>query len=93
MNEEIQQSISEVARAIESLNRAFAKHANSLEGGDLQELEQWIKATQAMRDSGNIYLSWARHYARVPGAEGAAEEPDLDDLLDEGGVWPLEQHP
>ncbi len=85
MNEEIQQSIMEVARAIEHLNQAFEKRADNLrQGGNPQELQQWIKATQAMRDSGNIYLSWAKHYAGSAGGEAASDEAEVD-TLEEGG--------
>ena len=93
MNEEIQQSIMEVARAIENLNQAFEKRVHALrQAGDANELQQWLTATHAMRDSGNIYLSWAKHYARSPGTDVAAEESDPDELLDEGTSWPPDQH-
>jgi len=85
MNEEIQQSVMEVARAIEHLNQAFEKRADNLrQGGNTQELQQWIKATQAMRDSGNIYLSWAKHYAGSAGGEAASDEAEVD-TFEEGG--------
>jgi len=92
MSEEIQQSIVEVSRAIEKLNRAFEKRGDDLrQDGDANVLQQWIKATHAMRDSGNIYLSWAKHYARTAGTDVASDESDPDELLDEGGTWPPEQ--
>jgi hypothetical protein len=87
MNEEIRQSIIEVARAIEHLNQAFEKRADNLrQEGNTQELQQWLTATHAMRDSGNIYLSWAKHYGRSAGTDVAAEESELDELLDEGST-------
>jgi glycosyltransferase A (GT-A) superfamily protein (DUF2064 family) len=86
MAHEIQQSIAEVARAIEHLNRAFEQYTEDLrKEGDTQELQQWIKATHAMRDSGNIYLTWAKHYARTVGA-GTDEGSELDEFLDEGAL-------
>ncbi len=94
MNEEIQQSIMEVVRAIENLNRAFAKRADDLQKlGNANELQQWTKAAQAMRDSGNIYLAWAKHYARSAGAKMTPEESEESDFLDEGTVWTPEQNP
>ncbi len=91
MTEEIQQSIVEVSRAIEKLNQAFEKRAVTLrQGGDSKELQQWMTATNAMRDSGNIYLSWAKHYARTAGTEVMTDESELDEL-DEGGTWPEQQ--
>lgn len=86
MASEIQQSIAEVARAIEHLNDAFEKRADELrKAGETQELQQWIKAAQAMRDSGTIYLTWAKHYARS-GADTAGEESELNEFLDEGAL-------
>jgi hypothetical protein len=66
MSEDVHRSIQEVAQAIERLNRAFEKRAEELrERGNTEELGQWIQAKAAMKDSGVIYLSWARHYAKV----------------------------
>lgn len=94
MTEEIQQSILEVVRAMENLNRAFAKRADDLKKlGNASELQQWTKAAQAMQDSGNIYLSWAKHYARSAGVKMASEESEESDFLDEGNVWTSEQNP
>ena len=97
MNEEIQQSVLEVVRAIGNLNRAFAKRADELQkSGNMNELQQWTKAAQAMLDSGNIYLAWAKHYARSAGVKMTPEEPEESeesDFLDEGTVWTSEQNP
>jgi len=87
MSEEIEQSITEIARAIENLNRAFEKRAEDLKkGGDAPALHQWTKAAYAMRDSGNIYLSWAKHYARSAGVKLALDDSEDSDFLDEGTV-------
>lgn len=92
MNEEIRQSVLDVALAIERLNQAFEKRVQALrQAGDDKELKQWLTATHAMRDSGNIYLSWAKHYARSAGTGVVAEESELDELLDEGSSWPPDQ--
>jgi hypothetical protein len=39
-----------------------------------------VKGADAMRDSGNIYLSWARHYAGLAqgNPEAAVEEDESD---------------
>src|SRR2546422_7689249 len=93
MNEEIRQSVLAAALAIERLNQAFEKRADALrQAGDAKELTQWLTATHAMRDSGNIYLAWAKHYARSGGTDAAAEESEPDELLDEGSSWPPDQH-
>lgn len=83
MSEELQQSLLEVVRAMENLNRAFAKRADDLKkSGNASELQQWMNAVHAMQDSGNIYLNWAKHYARSAGvkmAPGESEEGYLDE--------------
>ena len=85
-HQEIEQSVIEVTRAIENLNRVFEKRAADLQqAGDADGLRQWTKACQAMRDSGNIYITWARHYARSPDPTAPSEEED--DFLNEGTVW------
>jgi hypothetical protein len=87
MNDEIQQSITGIAQAMENLNRAFEKRVEDLRNlGDSAALQQWIKATQAMRDSGNIYLTWAKHYARSAGIKTVEHESEENELLDEGSI-------
>jgi len=83
---EIEQSVLEATRAIENLNRVFAKREADLkQKGDPEALQQWTKAAQAMRDSGNIYITWARHYVRFSDPNVPSEEED--DFLSEGKVW------
>ena len=84
MDQDIDLSVREAARAIERLNEAFERRAAWLRAqGHEQELASWMKATYAMRDSGKIYLSWARHYARAAGVETAPVESEFDELLEE----------
>ncbi|MBI3597706.1 MAG: hypothetical protein HY203_11215 [Nitrospirae bacterium] len=85
-DQEIRKSIVEVTRAIENLNKAFEKRAADLkQAGDTEGLQQWTKACQAMRDSGNIYITWAQHYARLSDPTAPSEEED--GFLNEGAVW------
>jgi hypothetical protein len=37
-----------------------------------------------MRDSGNIYLSWARHYASL--SDGTSDASNEDDESDDFGI-------
>jgi hypothetical protein len=69
--QEISSLISEYPRAIE--RRAAVIKAT---GKDSELVENLIKAADTMRDSGNLYLTWARHYAAL--AEG-----NTDALSDE----------
>lgn len=68
---EISGLIGEYPKAIEQ--RAAAIQAT---GKDPELVEKLVKAADTMRDSGNLYLTWARHYAAL--AEG-----NTDALSDE----------
>jgi hypothetical protein len=93
MSKEIEQSILEVIRAIENLNRAFAKRADDLKkSGNANELQEWMKAVYAMQDSGNIYMNWAKHYARTAGVKTNSGGSEESDFVDEESVWPPEQN-
>lgn len=88
MSTEIRQSIAAVEQAMESLNQAFERHAESLRAPEqANALQKWMAAAQAMRDSGHIYLNWARHYAQSAGAGASGQnqdDADLEAFLDEG---------
>ncbi len=68
---EITGLINEYPKAIE--RRAAVIQAS---GKDPELVEKLVKAADTMRDSGNLYLTWARHYAAL--AEG-----NTDALSDE----------
>lgn len=81
MSEDIQQSIEDVTKAIDRLNQAFEKRTEELrQKGNQEELNHWIQGKAAMRDSGVIYLSWARHYAKASSQE--EDEMKEDDLFE-----------
>lgn len=83
MSQEVQQAVAEVTQAITNLNQVFERHAEALkQAGNAEALQKWTNACHAMRDSGNIYVTWARHYARST-QPGASEEDD-EGFLDEG---------
>ena len=75
--QEISSLISEYPRAIE--RRAAVIKAT---GKDSELVEKLIKAADTMRDSGNLYLTWARHYAAL--AEGntdaSSDEDETEDF-------------
>jgi phosphoenolpyruvate synthase/pyruvate phosphate dikinase len=74
---EISGLISEYPKAIE--RRAAIIQAT---GKDPELVEKLVKAADTMRDSGNLYLTWARHYAAL--AEGntdaSSEEDETEDF-------------
>ncbi len=87
MKDEIQRSIEEATRAIEQVNRVFDRHAEELrKAGNEDGLKKWMTACYAMRDSGNIYITWARHYAKsTRAADSSIEEDFLDDAIPDDG--------
>ena len=74
---EISGLIGEYPKAIE--RRAAAIQAMSK---DPELVEKLVKAADTMRDSGNLYLTWARHYAAL--AEGntdaSSDEDETEDF-------------
>ena len=81
MNEAIRRSIQEVGEAMIGVNHAFQEYADelSLAGKDPAEIQQILKNADTLRDSGNIYMSWARHYAGMGGDEEMTEDIDEDE--------------
>ena len=69
--------LNEYPKAIE--RQAAAIHAG---GKDPELAEKLIKAADTMRDSGNLYLTWAKHYAAL--AEGntdaSSDEDETEDF-------------
>ncbi len=74
MTEDVRVAVAEVELAMERLNEAFDQYVQGLQtseaGGD--NLDRAMKMKAAMKDSGAIFLSWAKHYA------GFDETPMMD---------------
>lgn len=81
MNDEIRRSIQEVAEAMAHVNRAFQDYVQELNrlSKDPSEIEKIVKNADTLKDSGHIYMSWARHYAGIGGDEGPTEDIDEDE--------------
>ncbi len=69
----------EYPKAIE--RRAAAIHAG---GKDPELVEKLMKAADTMRDSGNLYLTWAKHYAAL--AEGNTDASSDEDATEDFDV-------
>ncbi len=87
MKGEIRQSIHEVSEAMGRLILSFEMRIESLEPSEAnaEELQRLTKGIHAIRDSAGIYLSWAKHYAKIVGEGGSEALEDLESFLDEGG--------
>jgi predicted transcriptional regulator YheO len=67
-DQELKQALSDVAKALDKVNKAFENHLQEIKkgGNDLTMIRQTNEAVQSLRDSGVMYLAWAYHYAGVP---------------------------
>jgi hypothetical protein len=87
MKGEIGQSIREVSEAMERLILSFERRIEGLKPSEAnaEELQRLTKGIHAVRDSAGIYLSWAKHYAKLVGEYERETLEDLENFLDEGG--------
>ena len=87
MKGEIEQSIHEASQAMERFMFSLERHIEGLDSSaaNSEELQRLTKGIDAIRDSAGIYLTWARHYAKLLGEEEGEARLDLDSYLDEGG--------
>jgi len=78
--------IVEIATLMSEFSKELERRAAEIEvsGKDPDLAGKLMKGADAMRDSGNIYLSWARHFAAV--SEGTAEAADEGDETDDFGT-------
>jgi hypothetical protein len=81
MNDDIRRSVQGAQEALSRVNQAFEDYLEELKkrGSAPSELLQLAKNADALKDSGHIYLSWARHYAGMGGDEASTEDIDEDE--------------
>ncbi len=74
MTDDVRVAVAEVELAMERLNGAFDQYVEGIQASESggEQLDRAIKMKAAMKDSGAIYLSWAKHYA------GFDETPMMD---------------
>ena len=74
MTEDVRVAVAEVELAMERLNAAFDQYVQGLQTAEAggEQFDRATKMKAAMKDSGAIYLSWAKHYA------GFDEMPMMD---------------
>ncbi|HEX7767377.1 MAG TPA: hypothetical protein VF443_11730, partial [Nitrospira sp.] len=78
----LKQLIGEMSALMTAFSPALERRATELEAGgkDPELTDKLIKGAGVMRDSGYMYLTWARHYAAL--SEGSSE---TDEETDETG--------
>lgn len=76
--------LKEISGLINEYPLAIERRATALQvtGKDPELVEKLVKAADTMRDSGNLYLTWAKHYAAL--AEGntdaSSDEDETEDF-------------
>jgi hypothetical protein len=76
---DVRQLVGEMAALIAALAPALRRRAADLavSGKDTAVVGTLLKGADAIRDSGSMYLTWARHYAAL--ADGHGEETEETD--------------
>ncbi len=76
MTDDLRQQMSALTDQMKHFHASLEVKARDLEmtGGDPEVVSKLMNGADAMRDSANIYLSWARHYVNL--SEGGASEAD-----------------
>ena len=76
--------LKEIAGLVHEYPKAIERRAAVIQasGKDPELVEKLVKAADTMRDSGNLYFTWAKHYAAL--AEGntdaASDEDETEDF-------------
>jgi len=80
----IDELLKELVGLINQYPKAIERRAATIQatGKDPELVEKLVKAADTMRDSGNLYLTWAKHYAAL--AEGntdaSTDEDETEDF-------------
>lgn len=81
---DVRQLVGEMAALIAALSPALRRRAADLavSGKDSAVVGKLLKGADAIRDSGSMYLTWARHYAALADGHGeATEETDGSEIV------------
>ena len=76
MSDDLREQMTALTIQMKHFHTSLEVKAREMEmaAGDSEVITKLINGADAMRDSGNIYLSWARHYVNL--SEGGASEAD-----------------
>lgn len=76
--------LSEIAGLIHEYPKAIERRATVIQttGKDPELAEKLMKAADTMRDSGNLYLTWAKHYAALAAGntDASSDEDETEDF-------------
>ncbi len=74
----------EIAGLLNEYPRALERRAAMVQatGKDPELVEKLVKAAGTMRDSGNLYLTWAKHFADLAqgNSDASTDEDETEDF-------------
>jgi hypothetical protein len=83
-NNTIDELVREIAVLIHEYPKVLERRAVDIHtsGKDPELAQTLVKAADTMRDSGNLYLTWAKHYASVAAGntDASSNEDETDDF-------------
>ena len=76
----------DIASLLQEYPKALERHAAAIHasGKEPELAEKLVKAADTMRDSGNLYLTWAKHFAAL--AEGNTDASSDEDDTEDFGI-------
>ncbi len=85
MSDDLRELMGEITQHMSQFHDRLESRAQEMElmGGDSEVAKKLSMGADAMKDSANIYLSWARHYVALSeggAAEAEEGEEDSDDF-------------
>ena len=85
MSQDLRQLMNGISDHMSQFHQMLESRAQEIQvtGGDPEVAKKLTMGADAMKDSGNIYLSWARHYVGLSeggAAEAEEGEEDSDDF-------------
>ena len=81
MNDDLREQMATLTNQMTQFHASLEVKARDMEmaGGDPEVIGKLINGADAMKDSANIYLSWARHYVNLSeGGDSEADEGEED---------------
>jgi hypothetical protein len=80
----ISELLGEIAGLINQYPKAIERRAAVIQatGKDPELADKLMKAADTMRDSGNLYLTWAKHYAALAdgNTDASSDEDETEDF-------------
>ena len=84
MSEELRSLMGGITDQMNQFHKMLQSRAKDLEvsGGDPEVVTKLVMGADAMKDSANIYLSWAKHYVALSEGGASESEEGEEDAID-----------